>query len=370
MKKVGLITMHNVFNMGAVLQSYALQRVINENNGECEIIDYIPNLRKGYRNYFPKNQGLNKLRRTASWIKWLPQRIKWKKPYQEFIQEHLILSNATFFEDNEIYHYPFKYDVFVTGSDQVWNPSSTDGVSPYYFLDFVKGHDKVSYAASISNSSLSELETRKITEFLKDFKSISVREMQAIELLSPLVKDISIDFVLDPTFLLNQKQWNDIALESKIHISEKYLLIYMLGDVPFMLDIAKEIANEKNLKIVKFGWDFIKQRNVDYNCSFKKPQDFIKLFINADYVVTNSFHGTAFSINFNKDFISIPSSKGNPRFISILNTLNLYDRLYIENTDIKKYIKSIDYTKTNIILNELKEKSLCFIKDNITNKEL
>lgn len=362
MKKVGLITMHNVFNMGAVLQSYALQRVINEQGAECEIIDYVPNLRKGYRNYFPKNQGINKMRRLASWVKWLPQRIKWQKPYKQFIHEHLILGNRTFYENDEIYNYKFNYDVFVTGSDQVWNSSSTDGLSPYYFLDFVKDKQKVSYAASLSE--LKDSEKSTMMHYLDTFNAISVREYHSVNLLKD-ISNLPIELVLDPTFLLTQNEWDTIASESSVEVADEYLLIYMLGDVPKMLEIAEQIAKEKKLKIVKFGWDLKKSPQVDINISFGTPQDFVRLFKNAKFVVTNSFHGTAFSINFNKNFISIPSSKKNPRFVSVLTLFGLKSHLYEENEDISACIKEIDYQKVKNILNEQRKKSFEFINKNI-----
>lgn len=366
MKKVGLITMHNVFNMGAVLQSYALQRAINEKGADCEIIDYVPDLRKGFRNYFPKNQGLNKIRRVGSWIKWLPQRIMWQKPYKQFINNYLNLSKETFYENNEIYDYNFKYEVFVTGSDQVWNSSSTDGLSPYYFLDFVKNKQKVSYAASLSE--LKDYEKNKMQYYLNTFNAISVREYHSINLLKD-ISNVPVNLVLDPTFLLTPKEWETIAMQSNVEISDNYLLIYMLGDVPKMLDIAEQIAKEKNLKIVKFGWNLKKSNKVDINISFGTPQDFVKLFKNASFVVTNSFHGTAFSINFNKNFISIPSSKRNPRFVSVLTLFNLENHLYESDEDISKYIEDIDYKKVNLILNEQRNKSFEFITNNIINYE-
>lgn len=362
-KKIGLITMHNVCNMGAVLQAYALQIEIDSNGGNSEIIDYIPNLRKGYRKYFPKNQGIGKIRRTFSWLKWLPHRILWQKPYNEFVNEHLKLSKETFYENQKIYNYLFEYDVFVTGSDQVWNSSSTDGLSPYYFLDFAKGK-KVSYAASISNKNLSFEEKKILEKYLSSYDAISVREKQAVELLEPVCKK-DISFVLDPTLLLTKNEWEMLGNESNINIKENYLLIYMLGNVPRMLELAKKIAMEKKLKIVKFGWDIKKKKYVDYNISFKKPQDFIRLFMNADYIVTNSFHGTVFSINFKKDFVSIPSSKGNPRFLSILSVLGILDRLYDEKKEIGNYIESIDYEDVDKKLEELREKSITYIRSNI-----
>ncbi len=362
MYKVGLITMHNVCNMGAVLQAYAIQHLIENKGVSCEIMNYVPNLRKGFHVYFPKEQGVSKTRRILSNMKWLPNRILWQKPYKEFVSKHLNVSSHKFYSNRISYEYEYSYDCMVTGSDQVWNPSSTDGFDPFYFLDFYKGK-KVSYAASISTEKVTEQEKKWLKEKLEKFTAISVREKTGVDLLINIIST-PIEQTLDPTMLLERNEWRNLSKESTIKIKEKYLLIYILGSVPILEKKAVEIAKQLNLKTVKFGWDLINNKEIDYSYNFKTPQDFIKLFEHASYVVTNSFHGLAYSINFNIDFTVLPSSPGNPRYISILNMFKLTNRLYDEKKGLVDYSK-IDYEFVNNILENERKKSLDFIEKNI-----
>lgn len=364
--RTGLITMHNVCNMGAVLQAYALQARIEMLGSSCEIINYIPNVRRGIRNYVPKAQGTGRIRNAASCVKWLPHRILWRKPYRKFTDSCLHVSGDVFYQDKKAYGFSFPYDVFVTGSDQVWNPDSTDGFDPFYFLDFVKGKKKVSYAASISRTFLQESEKREIARYLDSFGAVSVREQSAVELLAPLVKQ-KVECVLDPSLLLAPDDWEVIGKESSLDIGGHYLLVYMLGNEPRLMKLAEFIAEKKRLKIVKFAWDFRKKKGVHVNLAFQTPWDFVAAFSGAEYVVTNSFHGTAFSINYGIDFACTPSSPENPRFVSILRQFGIMDRMYNGCEDMRRYLEGINYADVHAGLNRLRKKSVQFIRDNIIN---
>lgn len=364
MIRVGLITMHNVCNIGAMLQAYALQVSIEKLGADCEIINYIPDLRRGIRQYWPKGQGISFIRSTASNIKWLPQRILWQKPYCEFKKNYLKVSDKVFYDDKEIYTYNFDYNVFVTGSDQVWNPGSTDGFNSNYFLDFVKNKKKVSYAASISVDSLSLEDKRIVQQYLSDFTAISIRETHAINLLNEFTKQ-DIELVLDPTLLLDSIEWKEVSKESKIEINCKYLLIYMLGSDSRVIELAKFIAREKNLKILQFGWNIKKKKFVDIDFSFMSPIDFVKIIGDAEYVVTNSFHGTAFAINNRIDFVAIPSSYNNPRFVSLLELFGITERLYQGESSYSEYLNKINYDIVDIKLSKLRVSSINYIKLNI-----
>ena len=357
MKKIGLITMHNVCNIGAVLQAYALQSVLENDYETCEIINYIPDLRRGMHIYFPKEQGVGRIRRIASNLKWLPSRIRWQKPYKEFVNQYLHVSKTKIYSNTKIKDIDFDYDCVVTGSDQVWNPDSTDGFDPFYFLDFYDG-PKFSYAASISKKNLSNSEKEWLKNRLDRYSGISVRENSAVSVLQQATTN-NIECVLDPTFLLDKHDWERISNVSKINIEDDYLLVYILGNVPKLEELAERIASEKKLKIVKFGWDLKNKSYCHYTCNFGTPNDYVKLFSNAKYVVTNSFHGTAFSINFGIDFSVLPSSPNNPRFLSVLNIFGLQNRI-IEKWDTAD-CSSIDYSIVHSIMNEEIEHSRRFI---------
>jgi hypothetical protein len=361
--KIGLITMHNVCNFGAVLQTYAMTFTLKTLGHECTIIDYIPDVRKGFRVYFPIERELSFPRKIMSWTKWLPVRIGWERSFNKFMAKNYELTPQKYVGNGSIIINPPIFDAYITGSDQVWNPDSTDGLNGDYFLSFVpKGKTKISYAASISAKCLSNKEKEAILSYLNDYKAISVREMQGKNLLKSIGID-KVEHVLDPTLLLTKAEWGHIADGSNIEEKDKYLLMYVLGSQPKLVKYAQKVARQRKLKIVKLGWDLKKTKGIDEIISFGTPQDFVKLFLNADYVVTNSFHGTAFSVNFNKDFIVLPSSNNNPRFTSILNMFGLQERCLNVENGIKDFNDSIDYTVVNTILQNERKISLDFLQN-------
>lgn len=361
--RIGLITMHNVCNFGAVLQTYAMTVILNNLGHECTVIDYVPNVRKGLRVYFPIERDLPFIRKIMSWIKWLPVRIGWATPFNKFMAEKYVLTSKKYIGNGSLVANPPIFDAYITGSDQVWNSASTDGLNEDYFLSFVpKGKRKISYAASISSDHLGYKEDDVIRGYLKDYTAISVREKQGVSLLKSIGID-NIEHVLDPTILLSLDDWIHIANESSIEQNDKYLLMYVLGSMPKLTEYAQKIASQRNLKVVKLGWDFRKPRGVDRIISFGTPQDFVKLFLNAEYVVTNSFHGTAFSINFNKDFMSFPSSPNNPRFMSLLKMFELQERCLKEESKLEDFVSGIDYTNVNEVLQDERKISLNFLQN-------
>lgn len=196
MKRVAIITMHDVCNMGAVLQAYALQQFIIKLGLECEIIDFIPNNRKGFRYFFPIEKNVSSFRKIGSWIKWFPHRLRWRKQYSSFRKEHLLVTKKRFYEKGSLlYKIDLNYDFYITGSDQVWNPASTNGFNPYYFLDFVKSFDKkISYAPSMSCNCFTPSQKEEVTYYLKGFKALSAREKTMI----PLLNAIYIDAATNP----------------------------------------------------------------------------------------------------------------------------------------------------------------------------
>ncbi len=361
MKKVGIITMHNVANFGAVLQTYALKHVVESKGHNAEIINYKPWYRRGLRLYFPVMDG-NPVIKLLRCLKWLPKRLRWQKPYKNFVKSEIRDVTDIYYSPEDLEKNPPIYDVYITGSDQVWNPDSTCGLDKAYFLSFAPSEKiKLSYAASISAQALQPEQVSSLTEWLSDYNGISVREDTAKALLS----DIGIENVvqvLDPTLLLTKDEWHGFGNRSQIQPEDKYLLIFILNNSSELIRYGEKVAKELGLKAYKLGWDFFKDRNTDVDFAFRSPYDFVKLFDNAEFVVTNSFHGTAFSVNFNKPFITCPSSENNPRFMSILRMLNLTNRVYNPKKPICEYINDkIDFGAVNEILEQRRKTSVQFL---------
>lgn len=361
--KIDIITMHSVKNYGSALQTYATQYILSKKlKQDVEIIDYRAGVRSTKSYFLERPKGkYNKIKEILYLIYKFPERLLQYIVFENFLKKNISTTKRRYNNYEELSANLPVADIYMTGSDQTW--TFVYGFDRAYFLDFTN-KKKIAYAASFGKNTLSEDEISKIKSLLKEYNAISVREKTGLDILKQC--DINNGkCLLDPTMMLSIKDWNDLYIQSKLNIKEKYLLIYMLGNVPRMYDYAKEIADKYGYKIIKFGWDYLKPKNVDKIYRFSSPVDFIYLFQNAQYIVTNSFHGTAFAINFNKPFITIPPDENNARFNSILDMTNLQSKNMYKGLNIEEATKKIDYNQINDILNKKREEAINFLKNNI-----
>lgn len=261
------------------------------------------------------------------------------------------------------------YDVFITGSDQVWA-----GCDDAYALNFTN-KAKLSYAASISQKEITEYHKSFLQKALTDYKAISVRDITDKLILSELT-DKKIDIVLDPVFLLSKENWNNYLTQEKKY-KENYILCYFLGDSRKYKSIAKDYAKKRNCKIVTFSHFKDNENSFVFNDLFfgdykpfdVSPFDFITLIRDAECVITDSFHGTVFSIIFNKEFFVFDreSKYGDmsSRLLNLLKTFNLIERFCNGNEKEKTtYLleaNDINYNNINEIYTKLKEYSESFL---------
>lgn len=354
--KINIITMHRVFNYGSVLQTYSLSKYLQNKGHDVEIIDYIPKRFRLKEVLFYVNQTRNKsiLHKLFYIVVCLPGRLLHKQIFEGFIRKNYKLTSQKYYNIKDLRDNIPQSDIYITGSDQVWNSGFENYVDEAYYLDFVpKEKKRIAYAASFGKSSLETFEKEQIKELISNYDNISVREDSAIDILESLEYKDAIQ-VLDPTLLLDREQWEDKA--SKRLTNQKYVLIYQLNPNPKIVEHANKIAKEKNLKVAKFGWDYLKPKGVDINFAYKKPEDFLSAIKYAEYIVTDSFHGTIFSIKFNKKFICVAPPKYRGRLDSILKKLGLEDRMISDKLSMEKIIEDIDYNRVNKIL--LDEKNI------------
>jgi hypothetical protein len=254
-----------------------------------------------------------------------------------------------------------KADIYLTGSDQVWNFKWNEGFDYHYFFKGIKG-DKVALSSSIGQQSLTPEEQEILKRELKEYKKISVREAQAVKLLSEI--GINSCQLIDPTLMLDKEDWKKYVKPLKY--SFKYLLVYLpynIVDKNKIFSFAKNIAKKKGLKVVTFSWwSFSKEKDADITIFNASPGDFLSLMYHSEYVVTNSFHGTAFSINLNKQFSVYEPSMFSSRILSLLSLVNLQDRLVNEKKELDDEV-SIDYTLVNQILIKERERVFEFINN-------
>ena len=295
--KICIITCQNAVNHGARLQCYALVHWLQKQGHEVEVIDYRPACSLDAKLlYWP---GLS-IKRWAKLFLYYPSRkrnIERRKYFDEFSHKFLPLTNHVYYNIDELRKNPPSADLYIAGSDQIWNTTFSNGTDPAYYLDF--GPDEIrreSFAASFATEQLKPGTESFVKENLKRFDKITVREQSALKILESL--GIEGTLQEDPVFLLSASEWDEIADGSGA--GEKYVLVYdfYLGD-----DIKKEaqkIAKEKGLKIYS-----ICNSNLPYadkNFVFAGPETFVSLIKNASFVVSNSFHGTAFAMVYGVPF--------------------------------------------------------------------
>lgn len=366
-KKVAISTIFYICNYGTVLQAYATQKILTQLGYSSEIIHYIPE-RASYNRLLLKSgdtNSLNRLINILSIIFRLPLNLLFLINFKRFTRKNLIFTKRKYKNTTQVMLNPPLADIYMTGSDQVWNSNYNEGIDSVYYLQFVPDSmKKISYASSIGADDFRTEEKIAIKKLLEKYDNISVREQSAKEAVNNL-GITNVQQVLDPTLLLGLKSWKKIM--SKRKIKQKYLLLYILGRDKEILETGKRIAKERNLKIVKIGLDFILSPKVCKNDFLCNPSEYLSYFYYADYVITNSFHGLAFSIYFNKQFSVILPKSYSTRLESIVNQFNLCDRIIRSEEDLEKQKEFIDYKAVNKELNRAKKASLHYLKKALEN---
>ena len=363
--KIGILTFHCAHNYGAVLQCYATQEFLRSKGHDVEIINYRPDyLLRPYRIVLFKNikyHGIIKFAKDL--VKELlifPVRCRRWRKFQKFINHRFLLSKPI----SDVSAIPSDYDAYVVGSDQIWNPLITEGFDGVYFCDFLFPKETkkyLTYAASMETKSLDSDSVAFYRKQLAKFDAISVREENLKYLLSSLT-DTSIQHVLDPTLMLPLYLWDKI--QSNPLINEKYVAVYQVQYDKNTLRIANHIANQLSARIVPILIDA--SYNTKWGRQEDSPEDFVNLLRNAACVVTTSFHGTAFSVIFNKPFYTLRLNKGwDTRSSSLLEQLGLQDRM-IDATSTPTFT-DIDYSTVNPILDRLRQESQDFLINALAN---
>lgn len=367
MKKVSVITMHRIYNYGSVLQTYATQKIMENAGLQCEIVDYISPYRAKkplFLEYPPSLEG-KKLKKFLYYIAKIPSFVLKDITFGGFIKKHLKLSTKQYITNSDLLDDPPKADIYVTGSDQVWNSKYNHGVDGSYYLNFVKKDaPKIAFVSSFGRNELSKEEQTAVSPMLQQYKSISVREDSAVEILSKM--GIESTCLVDPTLQINKDEWTKLA--SKKLVKEKYLLLFLLyNEDNGATEYAIKTAKSKGLKLVKLSWELKKPKGIDVLFTHRKPENFLSLFANAEFVVTNSFHGVAFSINLNRQFAFVPRKEFNGRIESLLRLTGLENRKVLHLNNIDLINQKINYDDVNSILGYERERAKKYLVSVIEN---
>lgn len=331
MKRVSIITIIDNNNFGTFLQAFALCKKLEDLGRKPELVDYCRPHMTMWSSYFTE---VKKLSNPLKWISRLLTTLASANLHRKdrwFIKKYLSKRSYSSYEQL-VEHPPFA-DVYMTGSDQVWNSIHNRGLDKSFFLDYAPhGAHKVAYAASVGMPSFQEWEKAETLQLLQDYDAITLREESSVDLLSDLGLDRSkLAAVIDPTLLLTKEEWKQQISDKRIH-DEKYVLVYSVEEKKqntIIGKIAQRIAKERGLKVVGvyYGTSYSAIPGCDYNHYRATPDVFLNLMYYADFVVVSSFHGTVFSINFQKEFITVTPNRFNSRVNDILKLTGLESRL-------------------------------------------
>lgn len=362
-KRIQIVTWLGNGNFGTSLQSYALYHFLSIKGYDCSILSSF-----NYKHFSLK--GYLKMILSALGIMKIRERRKKKKASDS----RKLMKLSEFFEHNirqESVSNPWQYrnllrntDVFCVGSDQVWN--AYFNFSPFNFLDFAGNVKRISYASSMGTKDFPEEYKETIKNLLLKFAHISLRETTGRKAVSRLTGRNDIKTVLDPTFLLTAKDWNSVSEQSRIEISlpKNYMLVYLIGNndnYPKQVRELQEKTGIENVIVIPAveNPNFEIQGSIVYRDA--AVAEFVKLLKDATWVCTDSFHATALSINFGKNFTEFlrfkDSDKGsqNSRIYDVLDTFKLQNRLYNEMQEM--WSKPIDYKESYEIFNHLRTDS-------------
>lgn len=379
MKKVGILTFYyKVKNYGAMLQAYALCQTIQRLGYECKQISYdrfayskstFQQVKEYiYNKEFTKliQKGVNVLKRKVRYL----YSNKLNTRYKLFDKFMTSIPHTIQYSDKTIEKCLDQFDVLICGSDQIWNPNWSNEV---FFLEFAGSIDKIAYAASIGQSSITEDYKKMLADKIKKFNAVSLRENQLIEELSVLSGQ-NIKCVLDPTLLLEKEDYEAICSDATIN--DDYTLVYLLGGNRKNVKIAKRMSKHMGQKVAYIpyvgDYGFNDEKFSDFSLLDIGPREFLTLIRNSSAVITDSFHACVFSIIFHKDFYclerreNLSKSTMGSRIATLLNEFLLYERLIRSYNDYFN-LNPIDYDLVDIKLNKLKKDSLDFLIKSLDN---
>lgn len=345
--KIGILTFHRANNFGAFLQAFALCKKLNlMDNVSAEIIDYVcPAIENEYDSKHLLAEKGNPLKKRAVYLLRKSTINETSKKFNMARYEFIPTGDKDIKREN-LNGLQSIYDLFIVGSDQVWNEDLTLE-DKSYFLDFVEDNSKkCSYAVSMGQPAYTENQLLNLKELVQKFSHLSVREQSSADFLKKLTGREDIAVSVDPVFLLNMDIWEMYIKRPQI---SDYILYYTVG-IPreTTLNFAKELAKSRNKKLL-----FVRDRDIPYkhlevqHINGIDPMDFAGYVYNANCIVTNSFHATAFSILFHKDFYVETKMKRSERMLNLLNTAGikshkLFDGELIDKDQIEIDWKSVD----------------------------
>ncbi|MCR4861353.1 MAG: polysaccharide pyruvyl transferase family protein [Ruminococcus sp.] len=362
-KSILILTLYDYYNYGTMLQAYALKEYINSLGFKVDMVNYrykVSLSNRLYNLFLKAHHSIFAFKRSSKYYyrkKNLSNLNKRKAKFDRFKKNYIECGKQMNYYNDTICELDGEYDIYVVGSDQTWNPSLST-FSLDYFLSFVNRGKRIAYAPSVGVSKLSEEQKKIFKTYLNNFDFISCRELTGVNILKQCT-DKKVYRVIDPTLLLNHERWEGF---SKTKLKKKpYILEYFLGEDRSQREVVKEFALKNNLEIVNIGICDIDLMSNSTNC-YAGPEEFISLIKDAAFVFTDSFHGTAFSLNLNTNFYVFYKKNLDGNFVEpsrisdFLDIFGLKNRIISTIDDINLNEK-IDFSAVELILEKERKNS-------------
>lgn len=371
--KIGILTYHRAENYGALLQAYALKTYLTGLGHDVDFVDYWPDYHRRFFELFSwkkfrESSLKGKMVLLYYTLFWHQTRRRRQQNLQAFMHEALGLPlEARYHNDDDVVK---EFDVVFYGSDQIWRRQRMPSHPSFDFWYFGSGNvqaRKIAYAASMGTIDVKADEKEVLKRHLLGFEAISVREDSLKEWLASV--GIQAQLVCDPVFLLGKEAWRRLANKaSELPAYQHYILVYNLLGQTSTVNFAEQLSKEKNLPIVEvnkkyvpFCWRGFAIPSRRRYCRTARVEDFLSLLAHADYVVSNSFHGVALSLIFQKQFFAVGMGQRAGRVTSLLNSLRIPERY----TDVWRNVASIDYTVVTPLLSDMAVSSTAFIQKSL-----
>lgn len=352
-KTTGILTLSSAQNYGAVLQCYSLCRYLNENFSKTEIIDFTPEfIYEAHKLKFLNTTSFVAFCKSIiSFIIHFPLRLYKKVRFNRFRK---YLSNYSQKRYLKVFNDDC-YDQYIVGSDQVFNLELTRNEKAFFLPHIKDSNKKATYAASLGVNSLDGKQKDIFKKGLQSFNNLSFRENTGKELIKEIFPEKEVFQNIDSVFLTEKRDWEKLSRNRLF--KKKYILVYTFKAFDLAYQIARHIDKDIDIVCISNG---IRTKKGVINARAVGPEEFISLIRFAEHIVTDSFHGTSFSIIFNKEFTSIPYKGTESRFVDLLTSLSLENRIAYSLEDVTN--AKIDYDKVNIKIKEAVQNSYKYFK--------
>lgn len=334
-KRVSIITTHSIYNYGSALQSYATQHFLESNGYEASIIDYRPCYDKTI---------IRKIKDIVIKVLFAPKYIIRYRRYKDFHENRMKLTKRYNTYEELCSDIP-EADIYISGSDQIWNTAFPCGYDKSYTLGFTNSDNKLAYSSSMGRSNMPKSDLENLAKRIKSYKWIAMREKSGVDQL----KTVGVDSVnvLDPVFLLKD-YYKSISI--KPNIKEKYILVYAVHTSEELNEVVQEMKDRLNIKVVLVG-DFPIRCKHDISAKEAGPLEFVGLIENAEFIITNSFHCVSFCIMLEKQFMPVMPRVNTSRLTNILNISGLQKIAISTVKELKEQVDFIDYSKVTPKIN-------------------